>query len=70
MVIWHSCTAKEFGELQEQYCSNDSGFRLINHQHLGDEEEPMDLFEWGNPETRIPVLRSALTVNKELYWRV
>lgn len=69
MTIWYPCTPKEFLEIQKQYYDNSSSFRLINYQHLGDEVEPMDFFEWGEPNQN-PVLRSALTVNKELYWRI
>ena len=69
MIVWYPCTQTEFLDLEDKYVKNNMDFRLINHQHLGDEEEPMDLFEWGDSVTRIPVLRSAMTINKELFWR-
>lgn len=70
MIIWHPYTYQEFLDLQEQHYKNGNGLRLVNYQHLGDEKEPMELFEWGDSVTKALMLRSTLTVNRELYWRV
>lgn len=69
MVIWHPCTYSEFVDLQEQHYKKGLAIRLVNYQHLGDEEEPMELFEWGDAVTHKLMLRSTITVNRELYWR-
>jgi hypothetical protein len=71
MVVWYPCTHEEFLSTQEEiYKNGNAALLLLSHDHLGDEEEPMDLFIWGYAANRSPVLRSAVTVNKELYWRV
>jgi len=69
MVVWHPVTSEEFLQLQSNYYKDGNSMFLISAEHLGDEEEPMDLFIWGDGVTRTPMLRSAVTVNKELYWR-
>lgn len=69
MVIWYPCTEKEFVTIQEEFYSGGNSIVLLSRDHLGDEEEPMDLFVWGDSVTRVPMLRSTTTVNKQLYWR-
>lgn len=70
MVVWYPCEQKEWLKLQDDYLvSGAHSFALLSHEHLGDEEEPMDLFIWGDFITKVPMLRSAMTINKELYWR-
>lgn len=69
MVVWHPVTSEEFLQLQSNHYKDGNSLFLISAEHLGDEEEPMDLFIWGDGVTRTPMLRSAVTVNKELYWR-
>jgi len=66
MIIWHSCTEKEFNDILN---SRIEPIRLLSHEHLGNDGEPMELFVWGDYATSVPVLRSALTVNKETFWR-
>lgn len=69
MIIWKACTYKEFLEASESEFKSGRILHLINRQYLGDEKEPMDYFEWAWDDSKLPVLRSTLTVNKELYWR-
>lgn len=69
MTVWYPCSLNEFIETEKKFYNDGNALVLLTKEHLGDEEEPMDLFVWGHSESRIPVLRSAITINKELFWR-
>lgn len=69
MIIWHPCSYSEYLEVELKHSRAGKPLVLLTHQHLGNEEEPMDLFIWGESKTRSPMLRSAVTINSKLYWR-
>ncbi|MNK14306.1 hypothetical protein D3C87_324100 [compost metagenome] len=69
MNTWHPCTYTEYLEVELRHSRAGKPLVLLSHQHLGNEDEPMDLFIWGDGVTRNPLLRSAVTVNNKLYWR-
>lgn len=69
MTIWHPITLDEWLTYVEQRNKEGKQLRLLSKEHLGDEEEPMELFIWGDSVSNIPVLRSAITSRNDLYWR-
>lgn len=69
MLPWYPCTTEDALQIQLAHFKNDNALVLLSYEHLGDEEEPLDLFIWGDFETKEPVLRSALAITKEQYWR-
>jgi hypothetical protein len=69
MTVWYPVDVDEWLKIVDLYVREGVPLRLLSHEHLGDEEEPMELFIYDDPRTETPVLRSATTINKELYWR-